>query len=215
MRKIGIPIWQLLVGMLTGIAILVYAVTQLVLFIFGVVAIPDDAASTLGKASAVINWLISTPWWVAVFVVLGGCVVVVSLIALGVRGLVAEQKLTVALPPGYLTSEDSVALLAAFKEFTCTNGELRGSIEQLRHDYWSYSKTVQQAITQAGEINAWYGENSKGLAEQLMRLRQTNENAQFAYDEPRNLILRLEQNVSGMAQMVRQIAGELGVKLEG
>lgn len=126
MRKIGIPIWQLLVGMLTGIAILVYAVTQLVLFIFGVVAIPDDAASTLGKASAVINWLISTPWWVAVFVVLGGCVVVVSLIALGVRGLVAEQKLTVALPPGYLTSEDSVALLAAFKEFTCTNGGITG-----------------------------------------------------------------------------------------
>jgi hypothetical protein len=98
---------------------------KLVLFWLGVIAMPKDIADSVTEGRIVLNWLITMPWWVAVLLNIASLAISVALIWWGVRALVAQQKLQVDMPEGYMTAEQAAELIEWHKKFQADFGAYR------------------------------------------------------------------------------------------
>jgi uncharacterized membrane protein len=120
------------------------------LSVLGYATAPDDAKVVISRWPAVLKLIAETPWPVFAALMFAGLILATWLLVTGVKSLVAQQKLTLEMPAGYMTEEQARHVLEWVRWF---RHEWVGEKERFLSDAKEHMETVSRLIHDNREIH--------------------------------------------------------------
>ncbi len=104
-------IGKIFAGFLLATVVYVLGGVRLIADLIGYSTAPEDAEALRRKLPGVLEAFFNLPWWVVALVLLAMVALASWLVVSGVKGLVANQKLTLEMPSGYMTAHQAKQIL--------------------------------------------------------------------------------------------------------